>query len=175
MPKRTKSEKKRIPIDFSIVSEDSLSHVSGARENGNGASTVSVYGQLLGERNRYVEARHRAQQRMDQIVAAAAAGALVLSITFLRGIAPAPAAGTAWLLIAGWAALAAALGASLAHHHLGQRAFDAYVRELDRAFGMRDLPGLKGLGAWLPLGASGAFMAGILCLAVFAFANLGLA
>lgn len=179
MAKSTKHEKKRLPIVIPIVSEESLADIDGLRDvdpfADNGASAVSAYGQLVGERNRYVDARRRAQQRMDQIVTGAAAGALVLSITFLNGIADGPAARTAWLLIAGWTLLAAALGSSLAHHHLAQRAYDAYVRELDRAFGMRDLPGPEGAAEQLSLVASAAFLAGLVCLAAFAFQNLGFA
>lgn len=179
MAKSSKHEKKRIPIVIPIVSEASFADIDGMEDTGpasaNGTSAVSAYGQLVGERNRYVDARHRAQQRMDQIVTAAAAGALVLSITFLNGIADAPAARTAWLLVVGWAALAVAVGSSLTHHHLAQRTYDDYVRELDRAFGMRDLPSLKGAAERLPLIASAAFLAGLLFLAVFAFQNLGFA
>jgi hypothetical protein len=179
MAKSSKHEKKRIPIVIPIVSEASFADIDGMEETGpasaNGTSAVSAYGQLVGERNRYVDARHRAQQRMDQIVTGAAAGALVLSITFLNGIAGSPSVRTAWLLIAGWSLLAVALGASLTHHHLAQRAYDDYVRELDRAFGMRDLPGPDGAAERLPLAASAAFLAGLVCLAAFAFQNLGFA
>jgi hypothetical protein len=169
MSQHTKQDNRRIPIGLPIVGEESLSRGGAARAE---ASPVSAYGQLLGERNRYVEVRHRAQQRVDQIVAAGAAGALVLSITFMRGIAPSPAAWTAVLLVAGWVALLVALGSSLAHHHLGQRAYDDYVRELDRVFGMRDLPDPKGAAARLPAAAAVALVAGLVCLAAFALLNL---
>lgn len=179
MAKSSKQEHKRFEIRMPIFSGDSPTTVEEVEDayphSGSGASAVSVYGQLLGERNRYVDARHGAQQRLDQIVAGVAAAGLVLSITFLNDIAPSPAAWTAWLLVVSWAGLMAALGASLAHHHLVQRAMDDYVRGLDRAFGVRDLPAPKGVAVSLPLAATLALVAGIACLAVFVLLNLGFA
>jgi hypothetical protein len=178
MAKSSKQEKKRIHVRMPIFSDESLSDAvedAAYPDTGKSASPVSVYGQLLGERNRYIDARHVAQQRIDQIVAGAAAAALVLSITFMIGAAPSPAAKTAWLLGASWVALAVALGASLAHHYLAQRALDDYVRELDRAFGVRDLPAPRGVAAALPLAASVALVVGVASMAVFAFMNLAFA
>lgn len=178
MAKSSKQEKKRIQIRTPIFSEEPRSDVveDGAYPgSGKGASVVSVYGQLLGERNRYIDARHAAQQRVDQIVAGAAAAALVLSITIMIGIAPSPAAGTAWLLGVSWTALAVALGSSLAHHHLARRALDDYVRGLDRAFGVRDLPAPRGVAVALPPAAALALVLGVAALAAFAFQNLAFA
>lgn len=172
MPKQSKHDRKRLPIVIPIVGDAPRSETGAARAD---ASAVSGYGQLLGGRNRYVDERHRAQQRMDQVVAGSAAGALVLSATFARGIASAPPAWAVWLLAAAWLALAAALGASLAHHHLARRAFDGYVRQLDRAFGVRDFPDPQGAAARLPVVASLALLAGLICLAAFALLNLGFA
>lgn len=164
MPKHAKQDRKRIPIDIPIVSESSLAGAGAARLD------RSSYGERVDERNRYVDARYRAQQRAGYVVAGSAAGALALSLAFMRGIAPSPVA--AGLLLAGWAALMVALGASLAHHHLAQRAFDAYVRDLDRVFGMRAFPDPRGMARRLPLAASLALLAGFLCLAAVAFLNV---
>lgn len=53
-------------------------------------SQEMAYETFLAERQKIVDARQRTQQRFDQIVSAGAAGALVLSITFLERIAPSP-------------------------------------------------------------------------------------
>jgi hypothetical protein len=125
------------------------------------------------------DGRQRAQRSVDRIVMGTAAGALVLSMPLLRQVAPSPSAQTAWLLGVAWAALLAALVAALVHHHLGQQAHAASrVTDWERTFQAAD-PYLVRSEApphgRLALAASASLVAGLVCLAVFAFLNAGFA
>lgn len=106
------------------------------------------------------DALHGAQQRMNQRLAVAAAGALLLTITFLRDLVPSPSAGTAWVLLVGWAALAGALASALGSHHLRQRASADHLTQSASPF-----------GALLTAVASVALVVGLACLAAFAYLN----
>lgn len=56
-----------------------------------GGSRSIPYEQFIAERHKIIDARSRTQQRVDHLVTGGAAGALVVSITFLEKIAPNPA------------------------------------------------------------------------------------
>lgn len=56
---------------------------------------------------------NRAGERRDRYVVFGAAGALVLSITFLQQVSPEPVGWSLWLLVASWASLLVAMGCSL--------------------------------------------------------------
>lgn len=178
MAKRSKqkSEKKRIPFSVPIIGDEDVPRARDAIVLPvDVAFDEPAYDPFLAERDRAVDARQRAQQRMGQIVAAGAVGALVLSIALVNDVAAAPAARTAGWLIAGWAALVVALGCALAHHSLGQTSSAAYIRELDRAYRTGEAARPRRLGARLASVASLALVAGLACLAVFAFRNLAIA
>jgi hypothetical protein len=130
------------------------------------------------DRTRPAGARHHAQRNVDRVVMGAAAGALVLSIAFLRQIAPSPAAQTAWVLGVAWAALVGALVSALVHHHLGQRVRGTGVTDWDRTFRAADLDDPDGDSnprGWMAVAASAGLVIGLASLAMFAFLNAGFA
>ena len=92
------------------------------------------YQEFLKERARMIDARQRVQQRTDQLITAGAAGALVLSITFLEKIAPSPDPSTRWFLFGSWISLLVALGLNLGAHYLAPYAFDAAIKAFDESF-----------------------------------------
>ncbi len=69
--------------------------------------------EFLSERLRMVEARQRSQGRAEQLLTGGAAGALVLSITFIENIASSPEQSTYWLLLVAWGALVMSLALGL--------------------------------------------------------------
>ncbi len=84
------------------------------------------------ERRKELETRYRESiGRYDQLVPWGAGGALLASIAFLEKIAPHPQPFTRWMLLASWAALVIALGASTASHYTSSRIFSWRVNMLD--------------------------------------------
>jgi hypothetical protein len=134
------------------------------------------YEQFIAERHKIIDARARSYQRTDQLVTGGAAGALVLSITFLEKIAPNPSERARWVLVAAWALLLASLGFSLASHYASRSAFNKYLREFDDAYkeGRRcdDKNRATQVVEWLDRLGAILFVVGIAVLAVFAFLSL---
>lgn len=134
------------------------------------------YSDYLEERRRLIEARQRAEQRTDHLVTTGAAGALVLSITFLENIAPAPVATSRPFLIAAWAILLVCLALNLASTIISRRAFDDAVDTFDRVF-LEGEPGsahsvASTLTGYLGWASAIAFVVGIALLAWFALLNV---
>lgn len=128
------------------------------------------------ERMRMIEARQRAQQRTDHLVTAGAAGALVLSITFMETIAPAPSTETRWLLLLSWSMLIASLTASLIGSYMSHAAFDDAIEEMDASYQAGrpyDLKSRAELAARAASALSGvSLLVGVAALAVFALSNV---
>lgn len=134
------------------------------------------YDQFITERRAIVDARQRAQQRIDQIIAGGAAGALVLSITFLDNIAPTPPLSTKPVLVAAWCALLASLTCNFLGHYASQRAFDRFLEAFDEAF-VKGVPCASQTRAGtvpriLDAVSSCLFIGGVALLAWFAYLNL---
>ena len=141
-----------------------------------GETTSLPYEQFIAERQRYIDARQRQQQRVDQLVTGGAAGALALSITFLEKIAPTPGPATRPLLLAAWGLLLFSLGLTLASHYASCDAFDRTIVDFDDCYA-RGVPfagpnastrNAARLSRW----GAGAFVGGVLFLAAFAFVNV---
>lgn len=134
------------------------------------------YESFLAERQRIVDARQRAQQRFDQIVSGGAAGALVLSITFLDALAPLPDPNTRPLLLLGWGSLLVSLTSNFISHLLSQRAFDAYLNNFDEAYQNRTIPDHRNTAGsasrWADVISAVAFVGGVFFLAWFSISNL---
>lgn len=84
--------------------------------------------QYFAERALLIQARQGAYQRTDQIILGGAAGALVLSVTFLEKLVPQPTVVFPLFLVFAWGALLLGLLAALAGQFVSGRSFD---RELD--------------------------------------------
>jgi hypothetical protein len=137
---------------------------------------VVPYDAFLAERRALVDARQRAQQRVDQLVSGGAAGALVLSITFINGLTSTPTSDTKLLLIAAWSALGLSLSANFVSHFASQRAFENSIDQWDAALSAGASPEgpnlAKNLAHGLAVTAAVAFVIGIALLGVFTFLNL---
>ena len=126
------------------------------------------------ERKLLIEARTRGYQRVDQMVTAGAAGALVLSINFLDKLAP---AGTpvqsAVLLAAGWGALLVCLALSLFSHYFSGKSFDCEMARLNaRTHGKKEPSNRwRTCNSWSTWGSMILIVVGIGFLAAFAFVN----
>lgn len=83
------------------------------------------------ERKLLIEARSRSYQRLEQMVSAGAAGALVFSITSLDAIIVQPRVGTRALLLVSWTSLLLSLAFSLAAQFLSGKAFTRQMMLLD--------------------------------------------
>jgi hypothetical protein len=130
---------------------------------------------FFAERQKIVEARQRVQQRTEHLVTAGTAGALVLSITFLEKIAPAPQASSRPFLFGAWLLLLMALLASLLASFASQQAFEHVLAEYDRAF-REETPfdpenWATRWARYLGYGAAAAFVVGVAFLACFGFVN----
>jgi hypothetical protein len=134
------------------------------------------YESFLVERQKIVDARQRAQQRVDQIINGGAAGALVLSITFADTLAAA-APKTTWLLPLAWTLLLVTLGCNFVAHFLSQWAFDRYLGSFDAAYNTGSECSHDGIenkaSRALDVTAAVAFVLGIALLGAFALTNLG--
>lgn len=160
------------------MSESKGNARTGTNVTGDSGGRLSdmPYESFLAERQRIVEARQRAQQRFDQIVSTGAAGALVLSITFLEKLAPNPDPESKPILLIAWLALLISLGANFLSHLFGQRAFDNYIREFDRAYVNRTHcdheSAASSAARWADGTSAVAFVIGVIFLAWFSVSNL---
>jgi hypothetical protein len=134
------------------------------------------YEQFIAERHKIIDARARSYQRTDQLVTGGAAGALVLSITFLEKIAKNRSDAARWILLAAWGLLLLSLGFSLASHYASCSAFNRYLREFDSAYKEGRVCDPKNLATraveWLDRFGAIFFVLGIGFLAFFAFISL---
>jgi hypothetical protein len=126
------------------------------------------------ERKMLIDARTRGYQRVDQMITAGAAGALVLSINFLDKLAPAGAT-VQWsvLLALGWGALLACLALSLFSHYFSGKSFDCEMARLDARTHGRKEPATRWgtCNNWSTWGSMILIVIGIGFLAAFAFVN----
>ncbi|MEE8494833.1 MAG: hypothetical protein V3S25_12375 [Nitrospirales bacterium] len=133
------------------------------------------YEHFLKERQRIVDARQRVQQRTDQLVTTGAAGALVLSITFLEKIAPSPLVSSRPLLIWAWVLLLLALLANLSASFASQKAFDDFLDAFDQSFTEQRSFHQTGkshhVATWLSRAGAVAFVLGVATLALFGLIN----
>ena len=145
-------------------------------QQANPASEGMPYEIFIAERAKIVEARQRAQQRTNQLITTGAAGALVLSITFLEKIAPTPTPATKPLLVAAWIGLLVSLGLNLIASYLSHHAFDAALKAFDTSFTERIPYSFKSpANFWtkiLEAVSAVAFVFGIAFLASFALSNV---
>jgi hypothetical protein len=109
-------------------------------------------------------------------VTTGAAGALVLSITFIEKLAPNPDPRTRDLLLGAWVLLGLTLGLNFAGHFFSQKAFDRYLRNFDKAY-CDGVPcdhesASSRASRWLDAFSGITFIVGIILLAAFATTNL---
>jgi len=120
-----------------------------------------------------VQANHQSSRDFDKAVMTLAAGALALSVTFMKAIAPAPEPGSLFWLRFSWGLLVLSLLAILVSFLLSQYATRNAIKELDE----RRAKGQPG-GAWsrltsaLNVLAAGTLVLGLGFFLVFASNNL---
>jgi hypothetical protein len=128
----------------------------------------------LEERKSLVEAERESAQTLDKFLITLSAGALGLSITFIRQIAPDP--GWLWLLYVGWGGFALSLLAVLMSLLFSQSALRSARDNLDRLYsGQEDLDSRNRWGSAtnaLNFASILSFVAGVAFLAAFAVVNV---
>ena len=104
------------------------------------------------------------------------AGALTLSVAYIRDLAPRPGAGTLWMLYSAWGLFALALSTILAAFLSSQHAWRRALEREDQAFKVTEPPAAAGncwataahCCNWLCLVF---FVSGVLCFVLFATLN----
>ena len=125
------------------------------------------------ERELLIDARQRSYQRAEQMVTGGAAGALVLSITFLEKLTPVPIVHEPLVLVVAWIVLLVTLLLSLFAQYASARSFDCEIARLEAAMHGESQPA----NVWAMCNQScGIFSAvlfvlGIALLAHFAYSN----
>ena len=128
------------------------------------------------ERQASIEAEHSDAEHYDRWLLTLSAGALGISIAFLKDIAPNPDPSTHCWLITAWTSLIAAITATVGSMQVSQWAFQRYRALLDKQHAgnpeasQRNNP--KTVLQWLNWLSLFLFVTGISALAVFSFQNL---
>ena len=125
------------------------------------------------ERRLLLGARQRGYQRADQMIVGGAAGALVLSVTFLRNLGSvAGLLASEWLVLA-WCLLLLALLLSLLSNYTSAKSFDVELKRLEAWLHEEKLPTNQwsALTRWFGLITGLLFVFGIAALAFFAYKN----
>lgn len=104
-----------------------------------------LYDQYMSERQSLLQTKKETVNQLDKALLTLNAGALAISITFLKEIAPKPSAWTIVLLILGWTAFIASLITTLLSFRKSAEAFDRQLQILDNE-AQRDLHGNHGCG-----------------------------
>ena len=118
-------------------------------------------------------------QQHDKAVLTLAAGALGLSISFVRNIAPNPSDGTLWMLAVSWLLFLLAITSTLASFQTSIHAFRRHDKILDLIHGGKDKAEGPAKNSWitatlvLNLVSPACFIFGAMFLATFSYTNLG--
>jgi len=151
----------------------------------------SIWEQRLAEHEAFISQRHRLDDRwrhldsaINRLIIGGAAGALILSITFLDRIAPSPAHGTLWLVKWAWIVLSVTLFLGFASYWTARSAAYEMLAQHDKQYGAvrrgekpEDYPVARIAGAvasWTEASAAVGLMVGVVLLAAFAWKNLPL-
>jgi len=141
------------------------------------ATNDQKYKQYLDERRVLIEAELSQSSAFDKYLLVLSSGALALSLTFVREVAPSPKASTYAFLVLAWLSFALAIGSTLTSMLLSQKAL-RHQRDIhDEAMRGGDWPPTKhtrlsswvGMCNWLSLVC---FVAGAALLSVFGAVNL---
>jgi hypothetical protein len=129
--------------------------------------------EYFAERHLLIEARQRGYQRVEQLVTGGAAGALVLSITFLEKIAPGPSVRESEWLIGAWILLLGTLGLTLFGQYSSAKSFECEMSALDARVNGESVPDNWWATCNMACGMIGnlLFVVGIALLARFAYIN----
>lgn len=120
---------------------------------------------------------NRAGERRDRYVVFGAAGALVLSVTFLQQVSSEPKDWSLWLLVAAWASLLVAMGCSLLSWDTTYQANRELIESLGERIVGADRPSFpdERLDRWtrrLTVSSLASLFVGVALLTVFAAVNL---
>jgi hypothetical protein len=141
------------------------------------SSCIEEYRAYLDERRSLVDAEREVSERFDRWVITLSAGALGLSITFIKQIAPKPKAATVWYLGLSWIAFGIALLLMLLSLIMSQSALrkqreilDADYRELENARDAKNIPAVY--TNYLNWASVVFFIVGVVLLGTFTILNL---
>jgi hypothetical protein len=129
--------------------------------------------EYFAERELLIDARQRSYQRAEQMVTGGAAGALILSITFLEKIAPGPLVREPEWLIAGWILLLVTLALGLLAQYASARSFGCEMKCLEARIHEEEVPKNRWAVCNHACGIVSAllFVTGVGLLATFAYLN----
>jgi hypothetical protein len=135
------------------------------------------YEQYLEERRLLIEAELSQSSAFDKYLLVLSSGALALSLTFVREVAPFPKASTYPFLVLAWFTFAFAIGSTLTSLLLSQKALQQQREIYAQAVRDNDWPPTQhtllscwvGRLNWLSLGS---FVTGAFLLSIFATVNL---
>lgn len=131
--------------------------------------------EFLERRSRLEDTQKDARTTADKLVVSGAAGALILSITFISNIAHNPLPQTRPWLLGAWILLGLSLLLSFASHFTSEQSFRVGIAQEDAEYG--NMKERIDTGLWdkvtlaLNYAAPIVLLAGLLCLGVFAFRN----
>jgi hypothetical protein len=130
--------------------------------------------ELVSYRQQLVEAHRSASDAYDKALMTLSGGALVLSISFVRYIAPSPKAGTRWLLAVAWTLLALSVAAILTSMLTSQWALVKTIDQVDQGKIRGEPPGgpAAKITRCLNVSAAALFVVGVIFLALFAVCNV---
>jgi hypothetical protein len=131
--------------------------------------------EFLERRNRLEDSVKQSERTADRLVVSGAAGALILSITFIHDIAPSPQPETLSFLLSSWALLALSLLCSFASHLASDKAFRDEIVKEDAAYEKNKPVTGRAIWdrftGWVNVAAFSSLLLGLASLATFAFKN----
>lgn len=138
-----------------------------------GAPPTLTREEYFEERKLLIEARSRSYQQVEQMITGGAAGALVLSITFLEKLVTGRTIRESESLIAAWILLMLTLVVRLFGQYASAKSFDCEMASLNARAHNRPEPRNNWAVAITACGAIGGllFIAGMVVLARFAYVN----
>lgn len=157
----------------SRIAEPAESGAPAAASTDSGTEGTLTRAEYFAERHLLLEARQRSYQRMEQMIAGGATGALVLSITFLEKFAPGPDAREGRVLVVAWVCLLLALLASLISQYASARAFDCEIERLEATLHGHNSPrnNWAACNQVTNFASTVLFLIGVALLAQFAYTN----
>jgi hypothetical protein len=138
-----------------------------------GVTPSSIPDHLLEYRKHLVAAEQKAQEDFDKTVLALSGGALGVSFGFLRDVIGANPIQSPSFLLAAWICWGSSTLAVLASYYMSQMALRHAICETDRGRIYGQQPGGRyaAATAWLNAVGAALFLAGVLCITLFAAYN----
>ena len=141
-----------------------------------GSDTDTERAEYLRHRDYLIANKVDQHRQFDNRIAALSGGALALSLTFIKDIAPSPDPSTKWLALAAWTFFIVSLLATLFSHRTSSRDMQFEIEKLDRSYKIQaedydPRNPFKTATEWLNSLSVGTFLVGLILLVIFASVN----